>query len=144
MPVLELETSDDLQRAFPVLKELRGHLNEDDYLTTVREMMKRGYRLFALEDEGDIVALAGISVGLNFYYGPYVWVYDLITSEKVRSRGYGQELLSRIEKVAEDEGCKVVALSSALFRTDAHRFYEERMGYQRAAYVFVKELDAKP
>lgn len=126
-----------------MLKELRGHLNEDDYLTTVREMMKRGYRLFALEDDGDIVALAGISVGLNFYYGPYVWVYDLITSEKARSRGHGQELLSHIEKVAEDEGCLVVALSSALYRTDAHRFYEERMGYKRAAYTFVKELGAK-
>ena len=144
MPVLELESNEDLQRAFPVLKELRSHLKEDDSLTTLRKMMEGGYRLFALEDEGTIVALAGISVGLNLYYGPYVWVYDLITAEKARSRGHGQELLSHIERVAEDEGCQTVALSSALFRTDAHRFYEERMGYQRAAYTFVKELGSKP
>lgn len=112
MPVLELKTNKELQRAFPVLKELRSHLNEDDYQTIVHEMMKRGYRLFALEDEGAIVALAGISVGLNFYYGPYVWVYDLVTSEKVRSRGHGQDCCltlnkSRRTRVAKRWRCPV-------------------------------------
>lgn len=123
-----------------MLRELRSHLDEDAYLESVRDMMGRGYRLFALEDGGDIVALAGIGEGLNFYYGKYIWVYDLVTSERVRSRGYGQTLLAHIEQLAVADGCQTVALSSALFRKDAHRFYEERMGYERASYSFVKKL----
>ena len=140
MPVRELTNEDDLRRAFPVLRELRSHLDEDAYLESVRDMMGRGYRLFALEDGGDIVALAGIGEGLNFYYGKYIWVFDLVTSERVRSRGYGQTLLEHIEQLAREDGCQTVALSSALYREDAHRFYEKRMGYERASYSFVKKL----
>lgn len=138
--VRELTNEDDLRRAFPVLRELRSHMDEDAYIESVQDMVGRGYQLFALEDEGDIVALAGIGEGLNFYYGKYIWVYDLVTSERVRSRGYGQTLLEHIEQLARENGCETVALSSALYRKEAHRFYEERMGYERASYSFVKKL----
>ena len=141
MPIHELTTRDELKRAFPVLNELRDHLDEDSYLEAVHDMTARGYRLFALEIDDEIVALAGISEGLNFYFGRYIWVYDLITSAKVRSRGHGQELLTHIEELAKRQGCGVVALGSALFRKDAHRFYEERMGYERVSYTFVKKLE---
>ena len=40
------------------------------------------------------------------------------------------------------EGCEVVGLSSGLRRVDAHRFYEERMGYDRAGFVFTKQVGA--
>ena len=141
MPIFEVTTKEELKRAFPVMNELRDHLDEATFLGTVDEMMAGGYRLFALEDEGDIVALAGVAQDLNFYYGRFIYVYDLITSSKARSRGYGRELLSHIEKMAKQEGCGVVALSSALFRKDAHRFYEDKMGYERVSYAFVKQLD---
>ena len=141
MPIFEATTQEELKRAFPVLRELRDHLDEASFLETVGEMMAKGYRLFALEDEGDIVALAGIGQDLNFYYGRFIYVYDLITSSKVRSRGYGRRLLTHLEEVAKQEGCGKVALSSALFRKDAHRFYEDKMGYERVSYAFVKQLD---
>jgi GNAT superfamily N-acetyltransferase len=140
MPVRELTTEDELLRAFPVMNELRTHLDEKEYLDTVKEMTDKGYRLFALEEDAEIVALAGIGEGVNFYYGKFIWVYDLITSESARSRGHGQELVTHIEKLAEESGCRTVALASALFRKDAHRFYEERMGYTKASYTFSKEL----
>ena len=141
MPVLELTTRSELQKALPVLKELREHLEEESYLKTVEDMVERGYRLFALEVNGEIVALAGIGEGINFYYGRYIWVYDLVTSSKARSRGHGKELLTHIEELAKKEGCETVALASALFRKDAHRFYEDKMGYTRASYTFHKKVN---
>ncbi len=104
------------------------------------EMIPRGYRLFALEDNGRIVALAGVGRGVNLYYGRYLWVYDLITDETARSHGYGARLLDHVEEVARDEGCETIALSSAFHRTDAHRFYTDRAGYEKVSYVFKKDL----
>ncbi len=37
----------------------------------------------------------------------------------------------------------MVALSSALHRTDAHRFYEKHMGYDKVGYSFTKRIEAR-
>lgn len=136
----ELTTENDLRTAFPVMHELRTHLDEDAYIKLLSEMVPKGYRLFALEVDGEIVALAGVGRGTNFYYGRYMWVYDLITKEDRRSCGYGATLLEHVEKAARDEGCDTVALSSGLQRVDAHRFYTDRTGYEKTSFTFKKVL----
>lgn len=137
----ELTTDEDFRRAFPVMNELRTHLLEmPDYEQTVAEMRAGGYRLFASTGDGDIRALAGIAIRTNFYYGKFLYVYDLITSEAERSKGHGKRLLDHLEDLARTEGCQTIALSSGLQRAEAHRFYEEKMGFDRVSYVFKKEL----
>ncbi len=123
------------------MHELRTQLDEREYLALLDEMAPEGYRLFALREGGAIVALAGIAVITNLYHGRHVWVYDLVTTAAARSRGHGRHLLSYVEEFARAQGCGVVALSSGMQRTDAHRFYEQRMGYARPSYVFAKQLD---
>lgn len=143
--VRELTTEEEFRAAYPVMHELRTHLDEDAYMALLSEMVPMGYRLYALEDDGRIVALAGVGAGVNLYYAQYMWVYDLITTETARSRGYGEKLLSHVEEVAKAEGCVTIALSSALFRVDAHRFYTDRMGYDKPGFNFVKALsEASP
>ncbi len=122
------------------MSELRTHLDKDAYLEHLEEMRAGGYRLFALEVDGRIEGLAGIALRRNFYYDRFLYVYDLITTEGSRSRGYGKALLDHLEGFARSQGCKTIALSSGTHRVDAHRFYEEKMGYDRVSYVFKKEL----
>jgi GNAT superfamily N-acetyltransferase len=131
---------EEVRAAFPLMQELRTPLTEARYAEAVAEMVAEGYRLFALKSDGVAVALAGVSIATNLYYGRYLWVYDLVTTECERSRGYGRRLLQHLEELARQEGCDTIALSSGVQRTDAHRFYEERMGYERASFVFRKEL----
>lgn len=139
--ILELSSADEFRRAFPVMNELRTHfMTRAEYETQLNIMRKDGYRMFAVEEDGDYVALAGIAIRTNFYYGRYLYVYDLITSEKVRSRGHGKALLVYLEELARADGCETIALSSGVQRKDAHRFYEYKMGYDRVSYVFKKEL----
>jgi GNAT superfamily N-acetyltransferase len=135
-----LSSEAEWEQAFPVMRELRPHLNTESYLELLREMAADGYRLIALLEDDEITALGGIASRVNLYYGRYVWVYDLVTTERARSRGHGEKLLRHIEELAREEGCEMVALSSALHRTNAHRFYEEKMGYERASYTFTKDL----
>lgn len=141
MQIQELTTREQFCEAYPVMHELRLDLNQDDYLDLLNAMIEEGYRMFALRDEENaIVALVGIAVLTNFYYGRHVWVYDLVTSGAARSRGYGAQLLGFIEKFAREEGCQTIALSSGMPRVDAHRFYLERMDYTKHGFVFKKIL----
>jgi GNAT superfamily N-acetyltransferase len=149
LKIVELRGRDDLRRVWPVMRELRGHLDEARWLELLDELAPAGYRLLALEDDaGTVQALAGIRVSTNLYYGRHVWVDELVTAPGARSLGHGGTLLRHVEELARAEGCEVVGLSSGLKRVDAHRFYEQRMGYEKASFVFTKQVgpvrDAMP
>jgi GNAT superfamily N-acetyltransferase len=138
--MIELGTEGERREAFPVMHELRPHLDETTFMDRVGAMTSAGYRLLALRDGGRIVAVAGIEVTIDLHLGRHVWVDDLVTRADVRSRGYGAALLAHVEELARREGCDTVALNSGVQRHDAHRFYETRMGYRRTAYTFAKRV----
>ena len=141
MRIDELTTEAEWREAFPVMRELRTHLDEATFLALMHEMTPQGYRLLAARDDaGMIRALAGIGELTNLYYGHHIWVYELITSASERSRGYGKALMDRVETLARDLGCDTVALASGLQRADAHRFYEDKVGMLRSAYTFQKSV----
>ncbi len=136
-----LETEEELREAFPIVKELRGHLDEQTFLALVQEsQVKNQYQLFALYDKGKIAAVIGFQPMITLYYGRFVWVCDLVTTADERSKGYGNQLLRYVESWAKERKYQAIALSSGLQRTDAHRFYEEKMGYDAVSYVFKKDL----
>ena len=140
MEIVELTSEAELSEGYAVMHELRTHLDEAQYIALLAEMRPRGYRQFAVREGGSIVAMAGIFFNVNLYYGHYLWVYDLITTANARSKGYGQALLSHMEELARAAGCDTIALTSGVQRIDAHRFYEQRMGFDRVSYTFKKAL----
>lgn len=139
--IQELKSKEEMRAAFPIVKQLRTHLDEPAYLRLVEEArQKDNYRMFALIEDNKIVAVTGFKPMITLYYGRFIWVCDLVTEESARSKGYGEELLQYVEKFAEEHGFTSVALSSGLSRTDAHRFYEDKMDYDKVSYVFKKDL----
>lgn len=135
--IKELQSHDEIMSAFSVIKQLRTHLDEDSYLELVVEAQeKEGYKMFALLYEGKIVAVIGFQPMITLYYGRFIWICDLVTDANSRSKGYGEQLLSYVHKWAKENQFESIALSSGLQRTDAHRFYEEKMGYDKVSYVF--------
>lgn len=138
--IKELVEEKEWLEAFPVMNELRTHLNESTYLEILHSMREEGYKLFALYHNEQVVAVTGVAIRTNFYYGKHVFVYELVTQSSQRSKGYGEKLLSYIHQYAIHNGCGIVALESALFRSDAHRFYETKMGYEKFCYSFKKVL----
>lgn len=135
--IKQLQSHDEIMSAFSVIKQLRTHLDEDSYLELVIEAQeKEGYKMFALLHEGKIVAVIGFQPMITLYYGRFIWICDLVTDANSRSKGYGEQLLSYVHKWAKENQFESVALSSGLQRTDAHRFYEEKMGYDKVSYVF--------
>ena len=138
----ELQSQEEILQAFSVMNQLRTHLTEKTYLELVTEAKERDmYKLVALYKDKEIVAVVGFKPMITLYYGRFVWVCDLVTSETQRSHGYGERLLSYVHEWATENGYESVALSSGLNRTEAHRFYEEKMEYDKVSYVFKKALN---
>jgi GNAT superfamily N-acetyltransferase len=138
--VLELRSEAEFKKAFPVIQELHGELDERRYLKLLEEMVPTGYRLFAVrESSGEIVAAAGVQVLTNLYYERHLYLYDLIATEDARSAGHGGTLMDHVEKLARREGCKYVALACGREREEALRFYERR-GFERPGYSMRKAL----
>uniref|UniRef100_A0A7U4DLY2 GCN5-related N-acetyltransferase n=1 Tax=Geobacillus sp. (strain Y4.1MC1) TaxID=581103 RepID=A0A7U4DLY2_GEOS0 len=137
----ELRTKEEILAGFSVMKHLRTHLDENSYLELVLEaQQKEGYRLVALYDHGKMVAITGFMPMITLYNGRFIWVCDLVTAPSERSKGYGEKLLSYVHQWAEENGYGIASLSSGLQRVDAHRFYEEKMQYDKVSYVFLKRL----
>lgn len=136
-----LENQQEWLEAFPVMKQLRTHLDEAGYLELVGEAARHeGYKMAALYDNKKIVAVTGFMPMTTLYNGRAIWVCDLVTAADNRSKGYGELLLHYVENWAKEQCYGVVSLSSGLQRGDAHRFYEDKMDYDKVSYVFLKRL----
>ncbi len=140
MEIVELHSAAERREVLPILRELYPWLDEGRYAALLAEMVPDGYRQFALRnDAGEIVAVAGVAVHVNIYYGRHLYVYDLVVTEGARSNGYGGLLMDHVEDIARREGCETAALAVSLEREGALRLYECR-GYQKPSYAMRKAL----
>ena len=139
--IKEMQSDQEIFKAFSVIRQLRTHLDKNEYLALVKEAKAVDmYRMIALCEREKIVAVAGYKPMITLYYGRFVWVCDLVTDESERSKGYGEKLLTYIQHWAEENEYKSIALSSGLQREHAHRFYEEKMDYSKVSFVFKKDI----
>ncbi len=137
--VKEALSDGEIEATFPVMKQLRPHLDERDYLETIRRMQGTGYRIAAAFEDGQVVCVAGFRVQENLYGGRHLYVDDLITDDSARSRGNGQRMLGWLTDQARRDGCGQLHLDSGVQRSDAHRFYL-REGLTISSYHFRKEI----
>jgi GNAT superfamily N-acetyltransferase len=114
-------------------------LDERTYVNLLAEMIPNGYRLFAIRDSGEVVAALGMQVLTNLYYERHVYVYDLVTTARTRTKGHGEALMKHVEDLARRKGCKYLALACGREREGALRFYE-RLGFERPGYSMRKAL----
>ncbi|MGD7009641.1 GNAT family N-acetyltransferase [Metabacillus sp. 84] len=126
-------------KGYPIIKQLRPHLDEITFIDLVAlAAREENYRVKLMYSGLEPVAYIGFQPMITLYYGKYIWVSDLAADQNHRSRGFGKRLLEHVEYEAKDNGYEGIALSSNLQRTAAHRFYEEKMGYERSGYTFKK------
>ncbi|WP_419880527.1 GNAT family N-acetyltransferase [Peribacillus sp. B-H-3] len=138
--IFELTNTKQWLEAFPIMKQLRTDLTEETYIELLQDMSKDGYKLYAMYVEEKIVSLVGLSWRINFYNKRHIFIYDLVTDVSQRSFGYGEKLLKYIHDWANENGAEYVALESGLQRSDAHRFYEDKLDYDKWCYSFRKTL----
>ncbi len=138
---IALANSDaDLRRCFPVMHELRTHLDLESYLAQVKRQADTDrYQTAYLEEDGQVCAVAGFRLMETLAWGKIVYVDDLVTLATDRSKGYGDRLLDWLVEFARTHGCAQFHLDSGVQRHGAHRFYlRKRMDI--TAYHFAMKL----
>ena len=121
--IRSLTTADELRAAWPVVQQLRPHLDQDRFVAQALRQMADGYRATALYDDGVARAYEGWRVHEFLVYGRHVYVDDLVTDETARSHGYGKALLDWLKAEAKRLDCVRLQLDSGTHRKDAHAFY---------------------
>ena len=140
MEIVELLSAAERTEVLPILRQLYPSLDEGRYAALLAEMIDDGYRQFAVRNEaGEVVAVAGVAVHVNLYYGRHLYVYDLVVKEDARSQGCGGLLMDHVEEIGRRQGCETAALAVSLDREGAQRLYERR-GYQKPSYAMRKAL----
>jgi GNAT superfamily N-acetyltransferase len=136
------ETPQELRRCFPVMRELRTQItDEESFIERVLRQQKQGYQLAFLESEGDVRAVAGYRFLESLFSGKNLYVDDLVTRDADRSRGFGAQLLDWLIEQARANDCESLELDSGVQRFEAHRFYfSKRMSI--SSYHFRVKLDA--
>jgi GNAT superfamily N-acetyltransferase len=116
-------TDDEIAQCAPIMRQLRPHIEDAAFVRIVRNQQAGGYHLAYLEDDGRVTAVAGYRIIDNLYSGRVLYVDDLVTDEKIRSKGCGKQLLDWLIAEARRAGCQTFELDSGVQRFDAHRFY---------------------
>jgi GNAT superfamily N-acetyltransferase len=137
--IKEAQTDTEVSETFPVMLQLRPHLDEDEYLRTVRRMQRSGYRLAAATESGEVRCVTGYRIVEFLAYGKFLYVDDFVTAEDARSEGHGGRMLDWLAVVAREEGAGSLQLDSGVQRHEAHRFYF-REGMKISSYHFSMAL----
>lgn len=113
----------DLARCYPVMRELRDALSEQEFMAQVATQSGEGYRIAFVESDARVVAVAGFRTYHMLFSGKTLYVDDLVTAQARRSERFGETLLTWLVERARREGCRTFSLDSGVHRDRAHRFY---------------------
>jgi GNAT superfamily N-acetyltransferase len=118
------QTADDIRKCFPVMRELRTHItDENEFVERVQRQQEQGYLLAYVESVGEVRAAAGYRYLESLFAGKFIYVDDLVTRAADRSHGFGAQLFDWLMNEARTHGCTELQLDSGVQRFDAHRFY---------------------
>ncbi len=139
MEIKIAHSDSDILKCFKVIKELRPHLAEENFLSLIKKMMAEGYELAFIEENNKAVAAVGFRYLQLLYNGTQYYIDDLTTLPESRGRGYAGRLLDFVETLAREKGFNTVTLDSGHQRFDAHRLYLNK-GFKIVAHHFSKTL----
>ena len=136
---IDLNNSSELDAAFELLKQLRTHLTFESFRENISKLKKENYELWSLQDNGSIVALAGLRTYTDFVRGTHLYVDDLVVDQNLRSQGYGAKLLAFTEKLCSEKGLPSLRLACAHENKKGYSFYQ-REGWTDRSCAFVKKV----
>jgi len=138
--IFVVQSQSDLERCYPIMKELRPHLGFDDYVLIYEQAhASDGYEIVAIESKDKILAAMGYRFLSDYVRGKHVYIDDLVSTESSRSEGLGAELLKYAERIAEANGCKSLRLCTGIENERGIQFYD-RNGWTKRAYAYAKKV----
>ena len=112
MKYCEAKTDEEILKCFPVMKLLRPHLVESDFLEKVRRQMSEGYRIIYIETDGALCSLGGFRVGEFMDWGKVLYLDNLITDPSKKRNGHAGRIFDWLEEEASRLECDEIHLDT--------------------------------
>ena len=138
MQIRELDLK-ELDTVYEVVSQLRNELSYKEFEDLIYDMRHMEYKMIGIFEKEKLITYAGVAIQTNLYHKRHLYVFDLVTDEKLRGQGYGKMMLEYLQDYSRVGMCENIVLSSGFAREEAHRFYESD-GFVKKSFVFVKSL----
>ncbi len=106
---------------FPIVVQLRPHLDRVEFLRRARRQSHGGYELVGAFSEGRLVGVLGMRPVHTLMRGAHLHIDDIVIDETARKSGCGRALMEYAEADARARGMSAVFLDA---RPEAIGFYE--------------------
>jgi ribosomal protein S18 acetylase RimI-like enzyme len=121
---------------FPIVAQLRPHLDVEEFLARVRRQSHSGYELVGAFRNGRLIGLLGMRPVHTLVRGPHLHVDDIVIEESERRAGGGRALMAYAEADARARGMTAVFLDA---RPEAIGFYRA-IGYELHTTPSMKKI----
>ena len=137
--VKNIDSKEEMEQQFPLIKQLTKELNFEDYARMLEEMLAGGYNMAGIFDGEKCVGVSGYWINTKIYSDKYLEMDNVVIDENYRSHGLGKMLSDFLLKVAQENNCKTIMLDAYLENESAHKFYL-REGFIKRGYHFIKKI----
>ena len=129
--------------------ELARLMGDLGYPATTDQMQMRlqriskdaDYETFVAEISDNLVGMIGVRMGMGYERdGLYAQIITLVVDANRRGKGIGKLLVGAAEKWVREKNADKLIVTTAIHRTETHRFYESGCGLQKTGYRFAKEF----
>jgi GNAT superfamily N-acetyltransferase len=110
---------------FPIVVQLRPHLDQEEFVRRVRRQTHNGYELIGAFRDGRLIGLLGIRPVQTLMRGAHLHIDDIVVEEAEQKSGCGRALMIYAEEDAKARGMNLVFLDA---RPEAIGFYQ-RLGF---------------
>jgi len=110
-----------LAKAESVHRQLRPQLPQD-YLGRMHEVFASGAEMAVAAINGSVAGVTVFRIEEKTFCGRELYCDDLVSDEKLRSKGVGHALMQYMENICRERGCDVLTLDSGTHREQATSF----------------------
>lgn len=129
---------DEIKSVYLVLKELRPHITEEQFVTIYNHARTADeFTFYAYFDNGQCLGLMGLRYLYDYVHQFHLYIDDLVVIPQQQSRGIGAKLLKFAENLAQEKKCTGLRLCTGVENERGKRFYERESWVSRAV-VFKK------
>ncbi len=135
-----LTTVEEMLQALPLVNQLYPDISAQDFPKSIKEMIDTNdYKMLAIYDKGNLVAISGYWLLRMLYCGRYLQISNLIVDQNYRDQGIGGKMLEYFEEYARKMDCDKFVLDSHIDNKKSHELFIRKGFYIRGLH-FMKDL----
>lgn len=120
---IKIATEEEIKYCYKLMHQANKKLSEKDFINTISEQIKNGYKLIYVIDNGEVICVTGFIIAQKLAWGKHLHIEDFVTNKSLKSKDAAKALFDFIKIYAKQQNCSSIHLDSSTKREEAHNFY---------------------